>query len=90
MGLSIQTLPNPWSTEEDFLCPRCGSREYRQHDCGPDSYHDDLAWTSDECVVCGLWYGGWTDKWYVDVYNWRDEGDAEEYSLLIPEHQVWE
>ena len=44
-------------------CPRCGGTEFREYDRGPDTYDDDITYTSEECVKCELWRDGWTDKW---------------------------
>lgn len=60
-------------------CPRCGNTTFDEIDCGPDSYEDDIFYISQRCTKCGLWHSGWTDKWLIDVDNWRDEEDAEEY-----------
>jgi len=27
-------------------CPRCGGIEFRELDCGPDTYDDDITYTS--------------------------------------------
>lgn len=61
------------------ICPRCGNDDFYELDCGPDSYEDDISYTSEKCTKCGLWYDGWNGRWYVDVDNWRDVEDAEEY-----------
>lgn len=60
-------------------CPRCGSEEFWDYDCGPDSYEDDIAYTSYKCKKCGLWYDGWRDRWLEDCENCGDEEEAEEY-----------
>lgn len=51
-------------------CPRCGCEEFREIDCGPDGYDDDITYTSEKCKACGLWHDGWVDKWYIDVDSW--------------------
>jgi hypothetical protein len=43
-------------------CPRCKCTEFKEIDCGPDSYEDDIFYTSYICKDCGLYYSGWTDK----------------------------
>ena len=68
----------------ELVCPRCGSKEFEERDCGPDSYEDDISYTSDVCVSCGLWHSGWTDTWLVDCDSWRDEEYAEEYVATKP------
>lgn len=60
-------------------CPRCGRSEFDDHDCGPDSYEDDIFYISWSCRHCGLWLSGWTDRWLIDVEFWRDEETAHEY-----------
>ena len=64
---------------EQTKCPRCGGTEFNEFDCGPDSYDDDIAYTSETCKTCGLYHSGWTDKWLIECENWRDEENAEEY-----------
>jgi len=61
-------------------CPRCGGTEFREIDCGPDGYDDDITYTSEICRACCLYHSGWTDKWFVDCETWTDEEDAEEYN----------
>ena len=63
-----------------LICPRCGNTDFVEVDCGPDSYDDDIFYISDICTSCNLWHSGWTDMWLVDVENWKDEEDAEEYT----------
>ena len=64
---------------EPRKCPRCGGTEFTEFDCGPDSYENDIFYTSYKCKRCGLWYDSWREKWYVGVDSWRDVEDAEEY-----------
>lgn len=64
---------------EEMVCPRCSSKEFDEIDCGPDTYDDDITYTSSKCKNCGLWFDGWTDKWLIDVDSWRDAEDAEEF-----------
>lgn len=64
---------------EEDRCPRCNGNDFRQVECGPDSYEDDIFYMSTICNNCGLYYSGWTGKWLVDVEGWRDEEDAEEF-----------
>jgi ribosomal protein S27AE len=66
-------------TTDVLTCPRCGSTRFREVDCGPDTYEDDIFYISQVCTNCGLWLSGWTDRWLVDVESWRDEEDAKEY-----------
>lgn len=60
-------------------CPRCGGKDFLEHDCGPDTYDDDITYTSYQCKSCGLWYDGWRDKWLIDVECESDEEGAKEY-----------
>lgn len=62
-----------------LICPRCHSVIFREVDCGPDTYEDDISYTSDVCVICGLWKSGWTGKWLVGVVTWTDEEHAQEF-----------
>lgn len=60
-------------------CPNCG-KEMQEYDCGPDSYDDDITYTSDYCFDCELWCDGWFDKWGLGTYpdsedlkeNWKE------------------
>jgi len=63
----------------ETMCPRCGGKEFIEHDCGPDGYDDDVTWSAEECKKCGLWYSSWRDEWLVDVSSWVDEEDAKIY-----------
>lgn len=47
--------------DADF-CPRCGSQT-KELDRGPDTYDDDITYTSHLCEVCGVIYHGWFDMW---------------------------
>lgn len=69
-------------TDQD-KCPRCGCTEFYEKDCGPDTYEDDITYTSLVCKSCGLWYSGWTNKWLIDVENWGDEDGAEEFKVEV-------
>jgi ribosomal protein S27AE len=60
-------------------CPRCGGLEFREVECGPDNYENDITYRSDICSNCGLYYSGWSNKWLVDCENWLNEEGAEEY-----------
>ena len=62
-----------------MICPRCKGTEFKEIDCGPDGYEDDIFYLSDICKKCGLYFSGWTNKWYIDCDNWTDEEDSEEY-----------
>lgn len=65
--------------DKALKCPRCGGTQFRELDCGPDSYDDDIVYVSQVCIGCGLYHSGWTDKWLIDCASWRDEDDAKEY-----------
>ena len=62
-------------------CPRCHGTGFIEHDCGPDTYDDDISYISFSCRNCGLWYSGWTDKWLIDCDGWRDEENGKEFIL---------
>ena len=62
-------------------CPRCNGEKFREIDCGPDSYEDDISYVSELCEKCGLYHSGWTGKWLIDCENWIDEEDAEEFKI---------
>jgi len=64
-------------------CPRCGGTKFTEHDCGPDSYEDDIFYLSYSCDNCGLWYDGWDDAWYIDVEHWQDVENAKEYKSEV-------
>jgi hypothetical protein len=66
-------------TDTDLTCPRCGGRDFEEHDCGPDGWDDDVTWISEVCTHCRLWYSGWTEQWLIDCAVWTDEEDAEEF-----------
>lgn len=65
--------------EENLVCPRCGGTEFYDHDCGPDSYEDDIFYLSYSCKDCKLWYDGWSHKWLIDCEGWIAAEDCEEY-----------
>ena len=67
-------------------CPRCKGTKFREVDCGPDGWDDDITYASEVCECCGLWLDGWVDKWFVDVDYWQDTEGAEEYNPDNPEH----
>lgn len=56
-------------------CPRCGHTEFDEVDCGPDSYEDDITYTSYRCQSCKLFYDGWAEDWY-EVEGWWEVEDA--------------
>ncbi len=60
-------------------CPRCKTEQFKEIDCGPDSYEDDIFYISYICIKCGLYNSGWTDKWLIECSSWIEEEDAEEY-----------
>lgn len=60
-------------------CPRCGGEKFREVDCGPDGYDDDIAYTSEICEGCELYHSGWTDKWLINCEMWQEEEYAEEF-----------
>jgi hypothetical protein len=66
------------------VCPRCKSKDFREVDCGPDSWDDDIAYTSEICQKCGLYLSGWTDKWLIDCESWIEEETSEEYTPKTP------
>jgi len=72
---------------EQLTCPRCGSTEFDELDSGPDTYEDDITYTSYRCRRCDLFYDEWIDKWCVDCDNWADAADAEAYDPSNPEHR---
>ena len=62
------------------VCPRCGGKEFWEIDCGPDSYEDDISYTSSICKKCGLWFDGWENQWLIhkdgsNVEGWRETND---------------
>lgn len=63
------------------LCPACFGTNFIEHDCGPDTYDDDITYTSHECSACGLWFDGWRDKWLVDVHDSLEEDGAKEFPV---------
>ena len=67
------------SKEDKLICPRCGSSDFDEIDCGPDSYEDDIAYESYRCQKCSLWYDGWGDKWFDNINSWQDVEGAEEW-----------
>lgn len=69
-----------WQAKPDEeTCPRCGSHDFTELDCGPDGWDDDITYISLQCNICGLWYDGWVDKWLVDCDSWQDSEDCQEY-----------
>lgn len=62
-----------------MICPRCQGTSFTEHDCGPDSYEDDIFYISESCDGCGLWYDGWRNKWLIDVASWTEAEDAKEF-----------
>ena len=69
--------------EEWEKCPRCGGEDFRTVDCGPDTYDDDITYTSEICNKCGLWYSGWTDKWLINCEYWQEEEDSKEFQAPL-------
>ncbi len=69
------------NTEYDWLgpCPRCGKQDYSDVDCGPDGWDDDIAYTSQVCTGCKLFYDGWVDNWF-EVDNWTEVEGEKPYS----------
>jgi len=62
---------------EPKVCPRCGYTDFRDVDCGPDSWDDDIFYISYVCKKCSLWYDGWKNKWLVlndgsNVTSWQE------------------
>jgi len=75
--------------KKDLVCPRCGNKNinetFYERDCGPDTWDDDIAYTSYICDKCELWYDGWKDEWLINkdgtnVEDWIESEDAIEYS----------
>ena len=64
-----------------MICPRCNSASFRDIDCGPDGYDDDITYTSNICNNCGLWFDGWRNKWYADCECESDVEHCEEYNF---------
>ncbi len=64
---------------EELACPRCGNTSFTKLWCGPDSYDNDITWTSYVCTKCELWYSGWSERWLVDCDSWTEEDTSEEY-----------
>lgn len=64
---------------KDLICPRCGGREFIEHECGPDTYEDDVAWISYTCKNCRLRYAGWREVWVDNCETWQEEEDAVEW-----------
>ena len=62
-----------------MICPRCDSEEFKELDCGNDTWDDDCVWTSYICKRCGLYYSGWRNKWLIDCEVWVSEEDAKEF-----------
>ena len=65
--------------DEIRYCPKCNNTEFNEHDCGADTYDDDISYSSFSCTECGLWFDGWVEKWYEGVDNWRDVEDREPF-----------
>lgn len=65
--------------KETRHCPKCNNTEFIEHDCGPDTYEDDITYTSFSCIKCGLWFDGWISKWYENVTSWSDTEGEEPY-----------
>lgn len=75
-------------TEQNLVCPRCHSTDLYERDCGPDSYDDDISYTSYICKNCGLWYDGWVDKWLIykdgsNVECWQDTEDDDVIEFAV-------
>jgi len=61
-------------------CPRCGNdKEFEERDSGPDSFDDDISYTSYICKKCGLFNDGWVDKWFKDTECWSEVDDDNEF-----------
>lgn len=67
------------ATGRVLVCPRCGGTDFREIDCGPDGYEDDIVYSSDICTSCGLYHSGWSLLWLIDCDNWQDEDGATEF-----------
>lgn len=62
-----------------LTCPRCGGTNFRELECGYDTYEDDRTWMADICTACGLYYSGWLDMWLTDCESWGEEDTAKEF-----------
>lgn len=60
-------------------CPKCDNTKFNEHECGADTYDDDVYYISFSCTKCGLWFDGWSGKWFEGVDNWRDTEDKESF-----------
>lgn len=65
--------------EQPDKCPRCGGPRLEEEDAGSDGFEDDVAYTVHTCAACGLWFSGWTRKWYLPFAGGHDEEAAEEF-----------
>lgn len=75
----IENLKVHIFTETETICPRCGSNKFDEIECGEDSYENDIAYTSEICKKCGLWWDGWQDKWLIDCDSWVSSENCDEY-----------
>lgn len=56
-----------------LFCPECKEeKEFFEVDCGPDTYDDDIAYTSYICEKCKIYCDGWNDNWYEEGTVWTD------------------
>ncbi len=66
---------------DEAICPRCGSNQFRERDCGPDSYECDKVWTALICVGCKLYFSELSYEWYIDCEDWQEEETSEAFIL---------
>lgn len=70
-------------------CPRCGGEDFTEHNCGSGRWEDDITYTSYSCDKCGLWYGGWLNKWLKNCNSWSEEETAGEYIPIREEENEY-
>jgi len=57
----------------NIFCPHCKcKREFDDLDEGPDSYEDDISYTSYVCNTCQIYCNGWTDDWFEEGTRWQE------------------
>ena len=54
----------------NIFCPHCKCE--KELDEGPDSYEDDISYTSYVCNTCKIYCNGWTDDWYEEGTRWQE------------------
>lgn len=71
-----------------LICPKCKGTKFYQVDCWPDSYEDDISYSSDVCEKCELWLDGCDGNWYEDINSWQDTEDAKPY-MTEKQYEEW-